>query len=239
MATMLLYNCDNEPLAEQNVNSEKRKKLPNIEEAVFSKSTSITNAYYGPAAGKIYVYTGGEVGMDPEEEIRIERRTLTKEIMGVRCIVQNDIVYLNGIIIEDTDDWLAQDDDGNLWYFGEFVKNYDDDGNFLDNEGSFEYGIDGALPGYWLPGNPYLGQAYYQEYYRGNAEDQAEVIAINEKVTIGLGSWDCLVTKDFSRFEPYVYEKKYYATGVGLIKEEKFEKRVLVEVIELTEIIDK
>lgn len=248
---LILSGCDNEDLVnspdtmnfsalkEGDLSSKKKNKLPNIGEATFSNPTIVTNNYYGPSAGEIYVYTGGEVGMDSEEEIRIERRTSTKLIMGVTCIVQNDVVYLNGTIIEDTDDWLAQDDAGNLWYFGEFVKNYDEDGNFIDNAGSFEFGVDGALPGYWMPANPFLGQSYYQEYYKGIAEDRAEVIAVEETVTIGLGTFEnCIVTRDFSRFDPYVYENKYYAPGIGLIKEDKFEKKELIEIIELTEIIE-
>jgi hypothetical protein len=258
MTIVILSGCNNEDIVnsqepmnfsnlkedgtnsqKKNVNSQKKKKLPNIEKATFSNSTIITNNYYGPAAGETYVYRGGKVGVDTEEEIRIERGTSTKVIMGVTCVIQHDLVYLDNIKIEDTDDWLAQDDDGNLWYFGEFVKNYDDSGNFIDNAGSWEFGVDGALPGYWMPENPSLGQSYYQEYYKGNAEDRAEVIAVGETVTIGLGTYtNCIITKDFTRFEPYVYEKKYYAPGVGLIKEEKFEKKVLIEIIELTEIID-
>jgi len=251
VSLFVLSGCDNEDLVnspdtmkfsaskEGNLSSKKKNKLPNVGEATFSNSTIVTNNYYGPSAGKIYVYSGGEVGAANVEVIRIERRTSTKLIMGVTCIIQNDVVSLNNIVIEDTDDWLAQDDNGNLWYFGEFVKNYDGIGNFLDNAGSWEFGVDGALPGYWMPTNPFVGQSYYQEYYKGNAEDRAEVIAVGETVTIGLGTYEnCVITRDFTRFEPYVYEKKYFAPGIGLIKEEKFEKKELVEIIELIEIIE-
>lgn len=214
-------------------------ELPDVEEASFTNPTVISNTYYGPPAGSIYVYEGGEIGMEPEEEIRIERRTSTKVVMGITTIIQNDIVYLNGIVIEDTDDWLAQDDDGNVWYFGEEAKNYDETGAFLDNEGSWEAGVDGALPGYWIPVNPTVGQVYYQEFFEGEAEDKAEVIALDETVTIALGNYDnCLVTEDINPFEPNEYELKYYAPGIGLIKEEKFEDDELVEVVELVEIID-
>lgn len=212
--------------------------LPDVAAAAFTSPTNITNTYYGPGAGQTYVYVGGEPGSIPTEEIRTERRATTKTVMGVNCIIHHDVVYLNGIIIEDTDDWLAQDDNGNLWYFGELAKNYDDSGNFLDNDGSWESGVDNALPGYWLPANPVVGQAYHQEFYHNEAEDQAEVLAVGETVTIGLGTYqNCVVTKDFSRFESNIYEKKYYAPGIGEIKEEEFDNGVLIEVIELTQII--
>ena len=213
--------------------------LPDITSAVFTNPTTITNPYYGPGLNQVLIYEAGEVGLDPEEEIRIERLTNTYQVMGITTIVQKDVVSIDGIVIEDTDDWLAQDDSGNLWYLGEIARNYDEDtGEFLDNEGSWEAGMDGALPGYWLPANPQAGDAYMQEYLEGEAEDYA-IVEGYETVTIDLGTYqDCLVTKDINPFEADVYELKFYAPGIGLIKEEKYQMDELVEIVELIEIID-
>lgn len=235
---LLVLGCNDDD-DNPNIEQQLPEGLPDVEQAVFTNPTNITNLYYGPPAGTTYIYIAGEVGEDPEEEIRIDRRTTTKVVMGVTCIIQHDVVSIDGIIIEDTDDWLAQDDEGNIWYFGEDSKNYDDEGNFLDSEGSWEAGVDGALPGYWLPIDPTVGQSYYQEFYEDEAEDQAEVISIDETVTIELGTYeDCLVTKDINPFEMGVYELKYYAPGIGLILEEKYENDILVETVELVEIVD-
>jgi len=237
LLTLILSGCKKE-----NKNEDPEPQLPNdlprLENAVFSNPTVITNPYYGPDGSKSYIYEGGEVGQSPNEKITIERKTATKVINGVTCIIHHDLVKKNDVIIEDTDDWIAQDDAGNLWYFGETVKNYDDNGIFSDNDGSWETGVDEALPGYWMPANPVLGQKYYQEYYADEAEDQAEVIAVGQTITIGMGTYqNCIITKDFTRFETNIYEKKYYAPGVGFIKEEKFENNVLIEVLELKSII--
>jgi hypothetical protein len=209
--------------------------LPEFDASDFNDPTTITNPWYGPPAGTVYVYEGGEIGADPEEIVRIERRTTTRVVMGVECIIHHDLVYdTDEVLIEDTDDWLAQDDAGNLWYFGETVKNYDEEGNYLDNEGSWEAGVDGALPGYWIPANPMVGQVYHQEWFAGEAEDYAEVIVLGETVEITLGIYEnCLVTKDVNPFEEGVYELKYYAPGTGFIKEEKYEDGELVEFVEL------
>ncbi|TRO64366.1 hypothetical protein [Christiangramia sabulilitoris] len=217
--------------------------LPDFESAVFSDPTNITNPYYGPDEGYIYEYEGyeiedGEFPDEPSEVIIVERRAENKNILGISTVIQRDYVAEDGVIIEDTDDWLAQDDEGNLWYMGELSLNYDDEGNFLDTEGSWETGVDGALPGYWLPGNPQVGQRYYQEFYEGEAEDWAEVIALNETVILDVGTFEnVLVTKDINPFESGVYELKYYAPGTGFIKEEKFEDDELVEIVILTGII--
>lgn len=224
------------------VNGGLPEDLPDFGDAVFSDPTNITNPYYGPSADAFYEYEtyeveNGEVGSEAVEHTLLERRTETKEIMGITTVIQHDVVKVDGVIIEDTDDWLAQDDSGNLWYMGESVKNYDEMGNFLDTEGSWEAGVDGALPGYWLPANPYVGQFYYQEYYKGEAEDNAEVIALDETVTIEMGTYEnVLVTKDVNPFEPNIYELKYYAPGTGLIMEKGYEDGELVEVVVLTAI---
>ncbi|WP_053991527.1 hypothetical protein [Mangrovimonas sp. TPBH4] len=214
--------------------------LPDVSQVTFTSPTTITNNYFGPQdVGTIYVYEAGDIGEDPEEEIRIEIRASTKTVMGVPCFIQHDVVYIDDVLIEDTDDWIAQDDEGNLWYFGEFVENYDEEGNFEDNDGSWEAGIDDALPGYWLPFEPSIGQTYLQEYWEDEAEDYAEVISTDETVTIDLGTYqNCLMTKDINPFEGNEYELKYYAPGIGLIKEEKYEGGVLVEIAQLIEIIE-
>ncbi len=213
--------------------------LPNVDSAIFTNPTTITNPYYGPGVGEVYVYEGGEVGSSPEEEIRVERRLTTKTVLGITCMIQRDVVYEDGEIVEDTDDWLAQDDDGNLWYMGELSKNYED-GELDNTDGSWESGVDGALPGYWIPGDPQVGDIYYQEFLDGEAEDYGEVIDIGVTVTIDLGVYtNCLVTKDVNPYESDEYEYKYYAPGIGLLKEEVYEDDgELIEVVELVEIED-
>lgn len=49
----------------------------------------------------------------------------TRKILGVTTMVVHDIVKLNGSVIKDTLDWVAQDRSGNVWYFGENVADYE------------------------------------------------------------------------------------------------------------------
>ncbi len=236
LVALCWLGCSN---SEEPIVSTPPAPLPDINLAVFSDPTAISNTYYGPSNDQTYVYQGGEMNMDPEEEIRIERLTQTRSVMGITAIIHQDLVWVDGVLIEDTDDWLAQDDEGNLWYLGEFVENYDDNGDFVDNDGSWEAGVANAQPGYWMPANPQAGDRYMQEFLPGEAEDYAEVEGF-QSVTIGLGTYDnCLVTRDVNPFEPDVYELKFYAPGIGMIKEEKYEQNELVEEVMLVEIINK
>ena len=106
--------------------------------------------------------------------------------------------------VEVTDDWYAQDKDGNICYLGEYVTNYED-GKVADHEGSFEAGVDGAQPGILMPAHPKPGLAYRQEYRKGIAEDSGAVVSLGEErveVPYGFFKRDLLMTRDLSRTEP-------------------------------------
>ena len=141
----------------------------------------------------------------------------TREVMGVEVRVVHDVVTEDGELVEDTYDWYAQDADGNVWYFGEDTKEFEN-GKVSTTAGSWEAGVDGAQPGVLVPAEPEVGQTYRQEYYAGEAEDAAAVLSLDEKVEVPFGSYDgVLMTKDFTPLEPDILEHKFYARGVGLV----------------------
>jgi hypothetical protein len=196
---------------------------PNIDPSNFVKD--VDNPYFPLEPGTRWAYEG----KTPEGTERVEDTVLreTKRIMGVECTVLRDRVWLKGELIEDTVDWHAQDEEGNVWYFGEYTKEYEN-GKVVSTEGSFEAGKDGALSGIIMPADPKVGDSYRQEHYKGEAEDMAEVInlngaALNDAVSTPHGPFDkdVLVTKDWNPLEPDILEHKYYAPGIGLIGETK------------------
>jgi hypothetical protein len=143
----------------------------------------------------------------------------TKVVMGVRCVVVRDEVRTNGALTELTYDWYAQDDDGNVWYFGEDSHEYSG-GVPTTAYGSWQAGVAGAQPGIVMPGSPARGQRYRQEYRRGQAEDEAEILRLNENANVPYDAFhDVVVTKDYSPLEPGIIEHKYYASGVGVVQE--------------------
>jgi hypothetical protein len=102
--------------------------LPPFNAADFSDSSTIDNEYFPLPAGTITSFSG-EI-LDPETgEGETERNDLfatydTKTIEGVEALVIRDTAYDNGVLIENTLDWYAQDDFGNVWYLGEIAINY-------------------------------------------------------------------------------------------------------------------
>lgn len=140
-----------------------------------------------------------------------------REVMGVSTVVVQDRVYQDGELVEDTVDWFAQDTDGNVWYFGEESRELED-GEVVSTEGSWEPGVDGALPGIVMLADPTPGDAYRQEYYEGEAEDMAEVAETSTRASVPAGEFsDVVVIREWNPLEPDVVEEKHHAPGVGVV----------------------
>ena len=205
--------------------------LPNLQDATFSDPSHVDNAFFPLPPGTINSY-GVEV-IDPETgEEESERNDHfatfeTKTIAGIEAVVVRDTAYEDGVLVEDTLDWYAQDDAGNVWYMGEIATNYryDDEGEFIgtDFDGSWQTGVDGALPGWIMRADPQPGDSYFQEFYPGVAVDEGEVIATGLSVDTDYGPFDDVIKiRDTSGLEPGVGAYKYFAAGVGQVLEEEF-----------------
>ena len=117
---------------------------------------------------------------------------------------------------ETTNDWFAQDDNGNVWYMGEFTTDLSNKGS---HEGSWEAGVKGARAGIVMETEPKVGDTYNQEFAKGAAEDKGTILSSNEKLCVPYGCFSNLLkTKDFSPLEPDIVENKYYAQNIGEIK---------------------
>jgi len=120
-------------------------------------------------------------------------------------------------MVEDTQDYYAQDDDGNIWYFGEATFALPEEGNACDIQGSWEAGVspqpgaDPAEPGVVMLAEPEAGDRYRQELAEDVAEDWAAVLRPNGNVSTDRDDYDdCLITKEWSPLEPGAVERKYY-----------------------------
>jgi hypothetical protein len=177
-------------------------------------ATEIDNRYWPMKPGTRWVYR--EIDADGSEQRVVVTVTRdTKLVMGIEARIVRDVVSEDGELVEDTFDWYAQDADGNVWYLGEDTKEYED-GEVVTTAGSWEAGVDGALPGVIVPADPEVGVMYRQEYYAGEAEDAAEVLSLSERAQVPYGSFrDVLLTKDFTPLDPEILEYKLYAPNVG------------------------
>jgi hypothetical protein len=178
----------------------------------------VDNRWYPLKPGSRYRYRGVKEGVHMVDKLHVTHRT--KTILGVRTTVVHDVILIHGKPREVTDDWYAQDRDGNVWYFGERTKELDPHGNVTSREGSFRAGVDGARAGLFFPGHPRVGQSARQEFYRGHAEDHFKILDRNAPVSVPFVSTrHAIRTKEWTPLEPGVVDNKYYVAGVGTVRE--------------------
>jgi hypothetical protein len=182
-------------------------------------STRIDNPYWPMRPGSRWIYretsSGGHVA-----RVVVQVTSRTKRIAdGVTARAVSDVVTERGRPVEVTEDWYAQDRAGNVWYFGEDTKEYEN-GKLKTTEGSFEAGVHGAQPGIAIPAAPKAGIAYRQEYFKGHAEDRGAILSTGEQVQTRAGHFrNVVITRDTTPLEPRVLELKFYARGVGPVLE--------------------
>jgi hypothetical protein len=179
-------------------------------------STRIDNPWFPLRPGTTYVYTGGEGGKRTRDVVTVTNRAIT--ISGVKCRVVRDLVYVEGRLAEPTSDYYAQDQTGNVWYFGEDTAELDSAGHVKSREGTWRSGVRGARAGILMPAKPVIGRAYQQEFYKGHAEDFARAIAVFHTVAGARGS-NALLTEEWSPLEPGILDHKMYVRGVGDVLE--------------------
>jgi hypothetical protein len=178
-------------------------------------STTIDNPYWPMKPGTRWVFRETEPdGTNLKVVVSVTNKTKTLA-NGVTGRVVRDTVTDSGKLVEDTIDWYAQDKAGNIWYLGEYTKEYEN-GKFVSAAGSFEAGVDGAQAGIAMPAKPTPGLAYRQEYYKGEAEDKASILSLDEQVEVPAGHYqDVVMTRDLNALKPKVLEYKFFARGVG------------------------
>lgn len=195
-------------------------------------SSEVNNKYFVLIPGKKMVYEGKT--KDGLEKVEVYVMDEKRVVMGVETIVVWDRVWLDGELIEDTKDWYAQDNEGNVWYFGE--ESYEMlDGKIVSIAGSWEAGIDGAKPGIIMKASPKVGDSYKQEYYKGKAEDMAEILSLNETVSVKYDNFkNCLKTLDYTPLAEDVKEHKYYCpTTGGIVLEIDLDSEERAELVSL------
>ena len=209
------------------------------------RNLSHPNPYFPLGIGNRWEYRGGT------EFNTVEILDRTKLIDEITCIVARDQVFDGGDLTEDTDDWFCQARNGTVWYFGEQTReleSFDGDNPRLPEvitiDGSFKAERDLDKGGIIFLASPKRGDAYYEEFSLGNAEDLSLVLSVNYRygadreldryVPRGLAelfcsAGDCVVTRNTSQLEPGGVERKYYARGIGVFLEVNLNRRGATE----------
>jgi hypothetical protein len=159
------------------------------------------------------------LGNDEGNPLRIETVLLPEpkviDVDGqkVETLVSQFVSYLDGRIHEVALDWYAQDDAGNVWYFGEDVFNYED-GIVADTDGTWIAGKDGP-PGMIMPADPEVGQAYRPENIPDAVFEEVVVKTLDLTVDGPRGPVTGAMVGTENHLLEGNYEDKTFAPGYG------------------------
>ncbi len=189
---------------------------PTIDPADFT--ATVDNTWFPLVPGTTLTYHGRKDGKASVDTFEITRDIAT--IDGVPCAVIHDTLTQRGRVLEQTTDWYSQDNQGNVWYFGEDTQELDGHGKVLNTDGTWQAGVDGAQPGIFMPADPQIGQSFAQESFPGQAEDHFVVLQIGVPTRVPYGSFDgAMVTAEWTPLEPDVLSEKVYVQGTGEVRE--------------------
>jgi hypothetical protein len=186
-----------------------------LEEPSFSDPTNVDNPLF-PIGD---LHSAILLGNDEGHRLRIETVLLAEskviEVDGqeVETLVSQFVAYLDGRIHEVALDWYAQDDAGNVWYFGEDVFNYED-GVVADTEGAWIAGEDGPI-GMIMPADPQVGQAYRPENIPDFVFEEVVVKSVNLTVEGPRGLVEGAIVGTENHLLEGHYEDKTFAPGYG------------------------
>jgi len=195
--------------------------LEDLDSATFDNPTEINNKWFPMIPGTEYVFDGltEEGGRKIPHGITFTVTDLTKEVAGVRTVVAYILDYSDGVLVEAEIAFYAQDNDGNVWFMGEYPEVYEF-GEVVEAP-AWIPGLKGAKAGIVMKADPQLGMPSYAQGW-GPAvgwSDRGRVVEMGEQVCVPVDCYeDVLVTEEFSQSEPNAFQVKYYAPGVGNIK---------------------
>lgn len=181
-------------------------------------SSTVGNPYFILEPGYTLVLDGTE----GEKTIHLAITVLdeTRKIDGVETRVVEERESADGKLVEVSRNYFAMSKKTkDVYYFGEDVDMYEN-GKVTGHEGSWLAGENGAKFGLMMPGSPRIGDRYYQELAVNVAQDRAEIVSLSEPLATRAGKFEnCLQTKETTPLNKGDVGYKYYAPGVGLVRD--------------------
>ncbi len=188
--------------------------------AEFSEPTVVDNPYLPLTPGNRIVLSGTTVedGEAMDHQIRYVVTGLSKEIAGVDTVVVWIEDYSDNELVEVEIAFYAQDDVGNVWFFGEHPEEFEEHTRI--DAPTWIAGVDGAYPGIAMYADPAsVTSPYFQGWGPGvEWSDFAVVETVGEEICIEIGCYaDSIVIAESSLDEAGIAQLKSYAPGVGNI----------------------
>jgi hypothetical protein len=183
---------------------------------VFSQPRSITNPCLPLAALNQDILESQTGRVERTAKPALHKRFKVGD-QTVEALVVEDREYENGRLVEVTLDYFAQADNGTVYYLGEDVDEYKD-GKVTGHSGAWLLGKDTLKPGVLMPAHPKVGDRFRSEDVPNVTREDDEVVSVSETVTVPAGTFrNCVKIKETT--SDGATEYKYYAPGIGCVKE--------------------
>jgi len=188
----------------------------------FTAPLTVNNPLFPLAVGTQFTYQGRIVadGESKAHSVTFTVTDLIKTVDGVQTVVAWDRDFLEGELQEQELAFFAQDNQGNVWNFGEYPEEYDA-GKFTGAPSTWIRGADGAYGGIHVLSHPQLGMKYREGLVPAIEFDDVSVVSrTGQQVCLaGHCYQQVLVVDETSPNDPTSgHQIKYYAPGTGLIK---------------------
>jgi hypothetical protein len=206
----------------------------------FDDPTNIDNQWLPMKPGTRWTYEGSteKSGLTIPHRIVFTVTDLTKVINGVRTVVAHAVDISNGQPIEREIAFYAQDNDGNVWYLGEYPEEYENER--LVDAPAWIAGLKGARAGIKMQAEPQEGTPSYSQGWGPavNWTDRGQVEQMGEEICVPVDCYeDVLVIAETSLQEPDAFQLKYYAHGVGEVRVGWRGADAIKETLELVEVV--
>ncbi len=210
---------ESEPAAEATIDLESR--LEEFDPDDFDDPTNIDNEWFPMKPGTQWTYEGftEDSGLTVPHRIEFTVTDLTKEIEGVRTVVAWVNDYSEGQLVEAELAFYAQDDEGTVWYLGEYPEEYENE--HFAGAPAWIAGLKGAKAGIKMQAEPQAGTPSYSQGWGPavNWTDYAQVDQVGHETCVPVGCYeDVLVIAESSLAETDAFQLKYYARGVGQVQ---------------------
>lgn len=203
-------------------NTSVEPQFPEFDPNKFGNPTTINNQWMPMKPGTFWAYEGTAVddeGNNVDRRIEFTVTDLTKEIQGVNTVVGWIEDLTNGELTEKEIAFYAQDDSGNVWYFGEHPEDYEN-GKFVEAP-TWIAGFQDAKPGIVMMASPQVGGASVYQGWGPEVgwSDYGQVEQMGQKTCVPMDCYEnVLVNAEANLDEKGAFQLKYFAPGVGEVR---------------------
>ena len=196
---------------------------------VFSNPTEFSNEFFPFEVGGYRVFSGRSEGAPVViiDVFSAGTRDIPWNGGTVTCRILQETEFEDGALVEISQNYFAQADDGSVYYFGEIVDDYED-GVVVDHGGSWIVGgptgsdPEGTQstgdPALFMPADPEVGDEWMPEDVPDGPQELDVCTREDVRVKVRAGRYEGCIEVTEQDLGDDGTEKKWYAPGIGVCK---------------------